>query len=339
VIDERPMSDSTSPAPSQSLSPRAGVAVLTLQLRNILQEAMAAEAEVAALDVDAEVWQLRARLGPLIEDRKQALAQELLAEEQRADAAVDAARDEAADIVRTAHERVAEDEARRAADEVRRRTMLAAEAARAASAAAAAAAVDAEPAPVPPTLLFDDPLIEEQLEIMTPAGPLPPPVSSIVPPPPAPLVLAAPEIIDATSVQLLPPEADGLLDPEQVDVAGDLLGDDSTMWAEHPPVPASTIRLPVTAIESAVSSSEQAKPLHVVIDAESFAAAFAAAMAPVLATLEQGSPQSQYPPQGWVPVQAPPAKKSFWAHAWHPDVLLSGLAMVIVIIVLIAWTG
>ena len=41
----------------------------------------------------------------------------------------------------------------------------------------------------------------------------------------------------------------------------------------------------------------------------------------------------------YVPVQAPPAKKSFWAHAWHPDVLLSGLAMVIVIIVLIAWTG
>jgi hypothetical protein len=39
-------------------------------------------------------------------------------------------------------------------------------------------------------------------------------------------------------------------------------------------------------------------------------------------------------------VAPPPQKKtSFWSHAWHPDVLLSGLAMVIVIIVLVAWTG
>jgi hypothetical protein len=114
------------------------------------------------------------------------------------------------------------------------------------------------------------------------------------------------------------------------------------MWAEHPPVPASTIRLPVTAVEgdgSLPAVAGQAQPVHVVIDAESFAAAFAAAMAPVLATIEQGSTQIQQPPAGWVPAQAAPAKKSFWAHAWHPDVLLSGLAMVIVIIVLIAWTG
>jgi len=43
---------------------------------------------------------------------------------------------------------------------------------------------------------------------------------------------------------------------------------------------------------------------------------------------------------GWVPSQTTPSKKkSFWANAWHPDLLLSGLAMVIVVIVLIAWTG
>jgi hypothetical protein len=333
------MSDSATPPTSQALSPRAGVAVLTLQLRNILQEAVAAEAEVASLDVDAAVWQLRARLGPLIEERKQALAEELQAEEQRAEAAVEAARVDAAEIVRTAHERAAEAEARRKADEARRRTMVAAEAARAAAAAKAAEAelapVAAEPAST--TVLFDDPFVDERPEIPTPAESFPPPVSSTVPLPPAPLVVAVPEIIETTGTELVPPTTDALLDPGPVEAAGELLDDDS-MWAQRPPEPASTIRLPVTAVEGDASSAEQAQPLHVVIDAESFAAAFAAAMAPVLATIEQGSQQVQYPPPGWVPAQAP-AKKGFWSHAWHPDVVLSGLAMVIVIIVLIAWTG
>jgi hypothetical protein len=166
------------------------------------------------------------------------------------------------------------------------------------------------------------------------------------------LVLAVPAIVEATSTELLSPSPDDLLEPVEVEgpVDNDFVGDalvpasepDDSMWAEHPPVPASTIRLPVTAVEgegSLPAHGGQAQPLHVVIDAESFAAAFAAAVAPVLAVLNQGSTQGQYPPPGWVPVQAPPAKKSFWAHAWHPDVLLSGLAMVIVIIVLIAWTG
>ena len=190
-------------------------------------------------------------------------------------------------------------------------------------------------------MLFDDPLVDEHPEIPTPADPFPPPVSSTVPPPPAPLVLAVPEIIEATGTELLPPTTDELLDPAPVEAAGELLDDDS-MWAERPPVPASTIRLPVTAVEgdgSLPAVADGSQPMHVVIDADSFGRAFAAAMAPVLATLNQGPTQGQYPPPGWVPVQAPPAKKSFWSHAWHPDVLLSGLAMVIVIIVLIAWTG
>ena len=79
--------------------------------------------------------------------------------------------------------------------------------------------------------------------------------------------------------------------------------------------------------------------MHVVIDADSFAKAFAAALAPVLEARNQAPGYGSYPPQAYMPVPAPAPKKSFWAHAWHPDVLLSGLAMVIVIIVLVAWTG
>ena len=75
---------------------------------------------------------------------------------------------------------------------------------------------------------------------------------------------------------------------------------------------------------------------HVIIDADAFARAFAAAIAPLV---EARQAQTFQPPVGWVPPQTTPAKKSFWANAWHPDVLLSGLAMVIVVIVLIAWTG
>ena len=79
--------------------------------------------------------------------------------------------------------------------------------------------------------------------------------------------------------------------------------------------------------------------MRVTLDADSFARAFAAAMAPILEAREQQAPQYVLPPAAYVQPQAPPPKRSFWAHAWHPDVLLSGLAMVIVIIVLVAWTG
>jgi len=85
------------------------------------------------------------------------------------------------------------------------------------------------------------------------------------------------------------------------------------------------------------SRSDGPSATHVTIDAEAFARAFAVAIAPLV---EARQAQNFQPPMGWVPVQATPSKKkSFWANAWHPDVLLSGLAMVIVIIVLIAWTG
>ena len=65
------MIDESRVADVGALSPRAGVALLTLQLRSTLQEAVDAEAEVASVDVDAALWQLRSRLGPLMEDRRQ----------------------------------------------------------------------------------------------------------------------------------------------------------------------------------------------------------------------------------------------------------------------------
>jgi len=99
-------------------------------------------------------------------------------------------------------------------------------------------------------------------------------------------------------------------------------------------------------------------PITVVLDAESFAKAFASAMAGVLEKrpetsarqiIELGPQYVPLPQLGAVPVvraNGQPSlwpqygsvqKKSFWANAWHPDVLLSVVAMIIVLIVLVAF--
>jgi len=77
---------------------------------------------------------------------------------------------------------------------------------------------------------------------------------------------------------------------------------------------------------------------NVGIDAEAFAKAFAAAFAALLD--ERGANWAVGMP-GMPAIAAPsgPAapKPSFWMHARHPDVLLIGLAMVIMMIVVAAW--
>ncbi|MCU1366777.1 MAG: hypothetical protein JWN39_2416 [Ilumatobacteraceae bacterium] len=72
------------PTDDAALPPRAGIALLTLQLRAALQEAEEAEADDAAIDHDAAREQLRARLDPLVEERRRALDDALAA--ARADA-------------------------------------------------------------------------------------------------------------------------------------------------------------------------------------------------------------------------------------------------------------
>jgi hypothetical protein len=73
--------ESTVPA---SLSPRAAVAMLSLQLRAAVQEADSAEADANSVDEAEAREQLRARLEPLIAERRRALDESLTA--ARADA-------------------------------------------------------------------------------------------------------------------------------------------------------------------------------------------------------------------------------------------------------------
>jgi hypothetical protein len=94
-----------SDAPSigtRGLSPRAAVALLTLQLRGSLQEAAAAEAAEAEADHDAAREELRARLEPLMDERRRALDAELAKARAEAAAAVAAARRAASAIVASA---------------------------------------------------------------------------------------------------------------------------------------------------------------------------------------------------------------------------------------------
>ena len=327
MIDEAPMSDRT------RLSPRAGIAVLSLQLRSIVQEAIEAEAAADAIDVDGALWQLRSRLTPLIDERRRALDDEVAAERDRGVEAIAAARLEAERVVVAAIEAVAARAmAGRAAAELARR---AAEAQAVwEPVVAALPEPDVEVLPEPDVEVFPEPVVEAFAE----------PDVAVLPELEAPVEPASPALfdqaefwapeVDAADSKLIPPPPPVLLLPPP------------KLPVLPPPSAPMTLVLPEV---DARADGEFAKwapstdrggpqPLHVVLDADSFARAFAAAMAPILEARGQ-APQYSYPPQAYVPVPAPAPKRSFWAHAWHPDVLLSGLAMVIVIIVLVAWTG
>lgn len=81
-----------------SLSPRASVALLTLQLRSVLQDAAAAEADADAMSGDA-VAEMLVRLQPFVEQRRRTLDDALARERAAAAALISAARREAEVIV------------------------------------------------------------------------------------------------------------------------------------------------------------------------------------------------------------------------------------------------
>jgi len=87
----------------KQLSPRAAIALLSLQLRSALQDATEAEAAADAIDVDAALWQLRSRLTPLIEDRRRALEAEVAIERELAAERIAEAHVEAERIIAEGH--------------------------------------------------------------------------------------------------------------------------------------------------------------------------------------------------------------------------------------------
>jgi hypothetical protein len=91
---------------------------------------------------------------------------------------------------------------------------------------------------------------------------------------------------------------------------------------------------------SSLVLSNSPAPINVTIDADAFARVFATVFASLIEhrLVDQPAPQMYLRPimdaPALVPVQP---KQGFWSQARHPDVLLMGLATVIVLVVLAAW--
>lgn len=263
-----------------SIGRRGDVAVLTDELALVLEEARSAEA-AAMVDLDTARLELRARLQPLMDQRRAALREQLERERLDAEASVVAATRAATVMVGQATARA--DEARRA---------------RAAGLAAAAAMI------AEPTLADDE----------TPDAP-----TAAVEPPPT-LEPAAEE-----------PVAEEL-DAEEPAVEP---ADDDAVWAATAPTTVEPTVEP-TVIAAGRPTTDGAGVTNIVIDAEAFARVFATTIA---ALMQDRQPIVVQAPLG-APVAAPvpvPPKASFWSEARHADVLLMGLATVIVIVVLAAW--
>jgi hypothetical protein len=354
MIDESTRTDTT------MLSPRAAIALLSLQLRSTVQEAIEAEAAADAIDVDGALWQLRSRLTPLIDERRRALEEEVALERARAAEAIAAAHVEAEEITNAAIEAAAARAlAERAAAELAHRDAM--WQAIADENPIEPDAQDPEPLIPPEEIVIDEVSPDEE----TPAVPLEDVLWGFEPVVPFDDL---PEDVDdlPEDVDDLPEDVDDL--PEDVDdlpEAGAELqeagaesvedpGEPSPLPPPLPGQPCLMLPVPLPVPDTLAQTPTEPAPdelwartvdrsddaaMHVTLDADSFARAFAAAMAPILEARERQAPQYVLPPAAYLQPQAPPPKRSFWAHAWHPDVLLSGLAMVIVIIVLVAWTG
>ncbi len=254
-----------------SLPPRAAIALLTLQLRAATQEAESAEAEETGADHEAARDQLRARLEPLMAERRQAL-----------DAALVQARSEASDSVARAH---------RAASEI---------------IVAASAPIVAASAPLVVPAAAQTPVaaVEEMLA---------PVVEAEVPAPVEPIVAPLEEIKLPAGTIMVPASA-------------------------FPPPPS-----PPPPLASPIAATVAQATVNLVIDAEAFANVFATVFATLLDerlnAWNAGLPAARpmYAPVPMHAIAPAPAKQSFWSHARHPDVLLMGAAMVIVLVVLAAW--
>jgi hypothetical protein len=340
------MSGEAAVTDQRSLSPRATVALLTLQLRAALKEAAAAEAEADAAGVEAEpsLVQLRDRIAPLVEERRQEHDAQLAEARLAADARVAAARARADRLRVTVHAEpppkpvIYDDELVPDPDD-----------AAFSWSSPVVAAPDVEP-------VLDQVDVDPELDgdlIEVPAFAPPAVVSALA----APIVNDEtvegsdhrdPDPSASTTLGLAPPPVDRLgwdppLADDEIRVDGDAAGLDEPA-VEVPEIVTvsddewSTWRRPDEEASAPpaelVPVASQPQPTTVMIDTESFAKALALAIATVVEQL----PERQAPRYAERPSAARPAKKSsLRADAWHLDVMLLLVALFIVAAVLAAW--
>ncbi len=149
--------------------------------------------------------------------------------------------------------------------------------------------------------------------------------------------------IDPTPVEMLDPDPADDPDPEPEARVPDAEPEPDPEPGPEPdpdpgPDPDPEPSVPPAAATPSAAPPVVVPPVNLVLDAESFAASFAAAIAPLLEerhALPAATPVNIVPSQIVAPVSVP--KRSFWENSWHPDVLLSVVAMIIIMIVLVAF--
>ncbi|MBI4935308.1 MAG: hypothetical protein HY828_15610 [Actinobacteria bacterium] len=303
-----------------ALSPRAGIAMLTLQVRATLQEAATMEAQYVPIDHVAARQQLLEKLAPLIEERERAFDAELIAARQEAASVIAEARDNAAVI---SAQRIAAREAERAEAERLEAERLEAErleAERAEAERLEAERLEAER--LEAERLDAERLEAERLE--------------------AERLLAIAAVVTAVEPDLGEVDgADGASEVEPPRVDAPMLHieppfDDLPDFDSAPePEPLTTVASLRPSEVLAPASSPA--PINVTIDADAFARVFATVFASLVEqrALEMPSPRYMSPMLEAPAPQQP--KQGFWSQARHPDVLLMGVATAIVLVVLAAW--
>ncbi|MEO1058527.1 MAG: hypothetical protein AAFY28_16590, partial [Actinomycetota bacterium] len=331
-----------------ALPTRAINARLLLRLRALEREIHAVESEAASFDSDAALAQLRAKLDPLVDERRSQLAAELETARRAAAESVDAARRAGASVVlapplpngpdRVGGDGSAADVALDASEPFSPPASTPLNGER----AAVAAELSSPSASTPPN---GTPVVES--EPFSPPALVPSNGAHVtdVPEPPHP-EHPAEDAAGADSegpsdalVAPLPPPADGdnvepvlLVDPAllveeavDIDTVDAEAVDIDTVDAEA--VDVDTLDPPTTTLPAV--REDTGGQVNVVIDAEAFGRAFAEVLKPVLEARDQRPQQPPFVPH-YRMVQ-PEKRKSFWAHAWHADVLLALVAVVIVV--------
>ena len=301
------------------LSPRAGIAMLTLQLRSTLQEADRLDRTDHPIDEAAARRQLRERLDPLIEERQRSYEEALAV-----------ARAESQQQIAAAHE----------------------EAQRRAAAAAEAAAWRPEPvvevpvveAPVVEAPVVEAPVVEAPV-VEAPVVEVPVVEVPVVE---APIVEAP--VVEAPVVEVPVVEAPVVEAPVvEVPVVEVPVVEVPVVEApvEEEPIVIAPAPLPVVTQQLAPARPAP-QEITVSIDADAFARVFATVFASLVDQRTHVAPPMgqayapgayvQNPAMNFAPVPQPEARRqSFWSHARHPDVLLMSLATAIVLVVVVAW--
>jgi len=344
------MSTDTPLTDRPALSLRADVAMLTLQLRSALHEANAAEANERTADIAAAREKLRARLAPLMEDRLGAFERELADARDEAAAAIAAARRTAQGMVGPSGASgsmiatsapTARPTLPLSTELMPPRTPLIASAAPIAAPPAPAVAPTLLSAPPLPSVVVAEPQPSPAVDDPEPASPptveaaerpvLPAPeASSPFPPPQLPPSVTMPAPPPA-SFETIPRLASSEPIPPLVEML-QWFPDTAASAVEAVEAAEPTFRPP--AFPDVVGAADVAGVANVMIDAQAFAQAFALAFA----AATEGRPLAWGGALPATVAEGPQApKQSFWTHARHPDVLLIGLATVIVLIIVAAW--